>query len=104
MWIDKDKEFYDKDVQALIELYSTQNEEKSAVVKRWIKIETLFTWPHLVAWWLCKEAIMGQGDLKPWALPEGLGFKSKRAHLLLVYQSCIQNLARLVAIVGREKW
>ena len=63
IWVDKGKKFYNKDVQALIELYSTQNEEKSAVVKRWIKIETPYTWPHLMAWWLCKEAILGQGDL-----------------------------------------
>ena len=28
MWVDKGKEFYNKDVKELIELYSTENEEK----------------------------------------------------------------------------
>ena len=37
MWVDKGKEFYDKDVKDLIELYSTENEEKSSVVERWIR-------------------------------------------------------------------
>ena len=32
MWVDKGKEFYNKDVKDLIELYSTENEEKSSVV------------------------------------------------------------------------
>lgn len=35
MWVDKGKEFYNKDVQKLVELYSTENEEKSSVVERW---------------------------------------------------------------------
>lgn len=35
IWVDKGKEFYNKHVQNLIELYSTENEEKSAVVERW---------------------------------------------------------------------
>ena len=35
MWVDK-KEFYNKNVMALgVELYSTENEEKSSVVERW---------------------------------------------------------------------
>ena len=34
MWVDKGKEFYYKDVKDLIELYSTENEEKSSVVER----------------------------------------------------------------------
>ena len=28
MWVDKGREFYNKDVQKLVELYSTENEEK----------------------------------------------------------------------------
>ena len=37
MWVDKGKEFYNKDVKDLsIELYFTENEEKSSVVERWI--------------------------------------------------------------------
>ena len=32
IWIDKGKEFYNKDVKSLVELYSTENEEKSTVV------------------------------------------------------------------------
>lgn len=40
IWVDKGKEFYNKDVKALfdkhgIEMYSTENEEKSSVVERW---------------------------------------------------------------------
>ena len=35
LWVDKGKEFYNKHVKALIELYSTENEEKSSVVERW---------------------------------------------------------------------
>jgi len=34
MWVDKGKEFYNKNVKELIELYSTENEEKSSVVER----------------------------------------------------------------------
>ena len=37
MWVDKGKEFYNRDVKELIELYSTENEEKSSVVERWIR-------------------------------------------------------------------
>ena len=35
LWVDKGKEFYNKDVQKLVEIYSTENEEKSSVVERW---------------------------------------------------------------------
>ena len=36
LWVDKGKEFYNKDVKPLeVELYSTENEEKSCVVERW---------------------------------------------------------------------
>ena len=34
MLIDKCREFYDKDVQKIVELYSTENEEKSGVIER----------------------------------------------------------------------
>ncbi|XP_060074101.1 uncharacterized protein LOC132553836 [Ylistrum balloti] len=37
IWVDKGKEFYNKDVQSLVELYSIENEEKSSVVERWIR-------------------------------------------------------------------
>ena len=33
-WVDKGREFYNKDVQKLVELYSTENEEKSCVIER----------------------------------------------------------------------
>ena len=33
--VDKDREFYNKDVQKLAELYSTENEEKSCVIERY---------------------------------------------------------------------
>ena len=36
LWVDKGKEFYNKNVKELgVELYSTENEEKSCVVERW---------------------------------------------------------------------
>ena len=34
MWVDKGRQFYNKDVQKLVELYSTENEEKSCVIER----------------------------------------------------------------------
>ena len=34
MWVDKGLEFYNKVVQKLVELYSTENEEKSCVTER----------------------------------------------------------------------
>ena len=34
MWVGKGREFYNKDVQKLVELYSTENEEKSCVIER----------------------------------------------------------------------
>ena len=32
-WVDRDREFYNKDVQKLVVLYSTENKEKSCVVE-----------------------------------------------------------------------
>ena len=33
-WVDRGREIYNKDVQKLVELHSTENEEKSCVVER----------------------------------------------------------------------
>ena len=33
-WVDRGREFYNKDVQKLVELYCTENEEKYCVVER----------------------------------------------------------------------
>ena len=46
MWVDKGKEFYNKDVKDLIELYSTENEEKSSVVERWIRTMKEKMWQY----------------------------------------------------------
>ena len=46
MWVDKGKEFYNKDVEELIELYSTENEEKSSVVERWIRTMKEKMWKY----------------------------------------------------------
>ena len=46
MWVDKGKEFYNKDVRELIELYSTENEEKSIVVERWIRTMKERMWKY----------------------------------------------------------
>ena len=35
VWVDKGKEFYNKHVRELLNVYSTENEEKSSVVERW---------------------------------------------------------------------
>ena len=37
MLVDKAREFYNKDVQKLVELYSTENEEKSCAIERFNK-------------------------------------------------------------------
>ena len=34
MWVDQGREFYNIDVQKRVELYSTENEEKSCVIER----------------------------------------------------------------------
>ena len=46
MWVDKGKELYNKDVKELIELYSTENEEKSRVVERWIRTMKERMWKY----------------------------------------------------------
>ena len=49
MWVDKGKEFYNKDVKDLIELYSTENEEKSSVVEKWIRTMKEKMWKYFSA-------------------------------------------------------
>ena len=49
MWADKGKEFYNKDVEDSIELYSTENEEKSSVVERWIRTMKEKMWKYFSA-------------------------------------------------------
>ena len=49
MWVDKGKKFYNKDVKDLIELYSTENEEKSSVVERWIRTMKEKMWKYFSA-------------------------------------------------------
>ena len=49
MWVDKGKELYNKDVKELIELYSTENEEKSIVVERWIRTMKEKMWKYFTA-------------------------------------------------------
>ena len=49
MWVDKGKEFYNEDVKDLIELYSTENEEKSSVVERWIRTMKKKIWKYFTA-------------------------------------------------------
>ena len=43
-WVDRDREFYNKDVQKLVELYCKENEEKSCVIERFNRTikETMF--------------------------------------------------------------
>ena len=49
MWVDKGKEFYKKDVKDSIELYSSENEEKSSVVERWIRTMKEKMWKYFSA-------------------------------------------------------
>ena len=49
MWVHKGKEFYNEDVIDLIELYSTENEEKSSVVERWIRTMKEKMWKYFTA-------------------------------------------------------
>jgi len=37
LWVDKGTEFYNRYVKALLDIYSTENEEKSSVAERWIR-------------------------------------------------------------------
>ena len=52
MWTDKGREFYNKTVKKLfeeepkIELYSTENEEKSSIVERWIRTMKEKMWKY----------------------------------------------------------
>ena len=46
LWTDKGKEFYNTDVKKLIELYSTENEEKSSIVERWIRTMKEKMWKY----------------------------------------------------------
>ena len=46
MWVDKGKEFYNKDVKDLVTLYSTENEEKASVVERWIRTMKEKMWKY----------------------------------------------------------
>ena len=46
MWVDKGREFYNENVKSLVELYSTENEEKSSVVERWIRTMKERMWKY----------------------------------------------------------
>ena len=46
LWTDKGREFYNKDVKELIEIYSTENEEKSSIVERWIRTMKEKMWKY----------------------------------------------------------
>ena len=48
MWVDKGKEFYNKDVKGLIALYSTENEEKASLVERWIRTTKEKMWKYFM--------------------------------------------------------
>ena len=46
IWVDKGREFYNKEVQKLVELYSTESEAKSCVIERFNRTieEKMFTY------------------------------------------------------------
>ena len=46
LWTDKGREFYNKDVKDLVELYSTENEEKSSIAERWIRTMKEKMWKY----------------------------------------------------------
>ena len=49
MWVDEGKEFYNKDVKDLVDIYSTENEENSSVVERWIRTMKEKIWKYFSA-------------------------------------------------------
>ena len=49
VWVYKVKGFYNKHVKDLIELYSTENEEKPSVVERWIRTMKEKMWKYFSA-------------------------------------------------------
>ena len=46
LWTDKGREFYNKDVKGLVEIHSTENEEKSSIVERWIRTMKEKMWKY----------------------------------------------------------
>ena len=46
LWTDKGTEFYNKDVKKLLDIYSTENEEKSSMVERWIRTMKEKMWKY----------------------------------------------------------
>ena len=46
LWTDKGTEFYNKDVKKLLDIYSTENEEKSSIVERWIRTMKEKMWKY----------------------------------------------------------
>ena len=46
LWTDKGREFFNKDVKDLVELYNTENEEKSSIVERWIRTMKEKMWKY----------------------------------------------------------
>ena len=46
LWTDKGAEFYNKDVKKLLDIYSTENEEKSSIVERWIRTMKEKMWKY----------------------------------------------------------
>ena len=54
LWTDKGKEFYNRHMKELlkknnVELYSTENEEKSCVVERWNRTIKRTMWTYFIA-------------------------------------------------------
>ena len=46
LWTDRGTEFYNENVKDLVELYSTENEEKSSIVERWIRTMKEKIWKY----------------------------------------------------------
>ena len=46
LWTDKGTEFYNKDVKKLLDIYNTENEEKSSIVERWIRTMKEKMWKY----------------------------------------------------------
>ena len=46
VWVDKGKEFYNNNVKGLVELYSTENEEKSSIAERWTRTMKEKIWKY----------------------------------------------------------
>ena len=93
MWVDKGKEFYNKDVKELVELYSTENEEKSRVVERWIRTMKERMWKYFTDnntnryVYVLPDLVKGYNDTRHSSIKMTLVEASKKKNELTVWRT-----------------